>query len=140
MEHGKHEESLEEATIRCAETLKHAWFCRDFNCFRETCRKMKKVIVHHKRCKLPPDHCLICKQFAALCIHHAKECTDAACGVPMCESMKQQFVNVILRPSNSDGRELWNDSGSKDFSILVDNNEIKVSFYFLDGVYQKIYI
>ncbi|VDO12649.1 unnamed protein product [Brugia timori] len=67
---------------RCIQSLVHACQCRDANCRRSTCHKMKRVVQHTKGCKKRQNaNCAICKQLIALCCYHAKHCNGTSCQV-----------------------------------------------------------
>nr|CAD2162159.1 unnamed protein product [Meloidogyne enterolobii] len=71
--------SRNESIKRCITSLVHACTCRDVNCRRGTCHKMKRVIAHTKACKrraAAGANCAVCKQLIALCCYHAKHCTQ----------------------------------------------------------------
>lgn len=81
---------------RCIQSLLHACQCRDANCRRPSCIKMKRVVQHSKSCKRknnqtdgPP--CPICKQLVALCCYHSKHCEQDKCPVPYCLNIKNKF-------------------------------------------------
>jgi hypothetical protein len=83
------------AIQRCLQSLAHASQCRDINCRITSCRKMKRVLQHIKRCKCrsnkgaqPTSNCPICKQLISLCCYHAKQCTESKCPVPYCVNIK----------------------------------------------------
>lgn len=76
--------SRNESVKKCITSLVHACTCRDANCRRGTCHKMKKVIQHTKHCKrrqTAGSNCAVCKQLIALCCYHAKHCTQTKCQV-----------------------------------------------------------
>lgn len=71
-----------ESVNRCVNSLIHSCQCRDANCRRPTCQKMKKVVQHTKVCKKRQQtNCPVCKQMIALCCYHAKHCTSQLCPV-----------------------------------------------------------
>ena len=80
---------------KCIRALIHATQCRDPHCKQPSCIKMKKVLTHTRECKLMLarkwNQCTICKQFVLLCISHAKNCTDDACRVPLCATIKKNL-------------------------------------------------
>ncbi|KAI6240900.1 Histone acetyltransferase [Aphelenchoides fujianensis] len=69
-----------ESVKKCIQSLVHACQCRDANCRRPTCLKMKRVVQHTKICKRrQTTNCPVCKQLIALCCYHAKHCNLAQC-------------------------------------------------------------
>ncbi|KJH52894.1 zinc finger, ZZ type [Dictyocaulus viviparus] len=67
---------------RCILSLVHACQCRDANCRRVSCHKMKRVVQHTKMCKKRVNaSCPVCKQLIALCCYHAKHCSRDSCSV-----------------------------------------------------------
>lgn len=83
---------------RCIQSLVHACQCRDANCQMQTCKKMKGVVEHAKKCKRKPQgtqnpaaNCPICKQFIVLCCYHARNCNEAKCTVPYCLNIKNKM-------------------------------------------------
>jgi E1A/CREB-binding protein len=81
-----------EAVKRCIQSLVHACQCRDANCRRPTCLKMKRVVQHTKLCKRrQTTNCPVCKQLIALCCYHAKHCNLAVCQVPFCSNIRQKL-------------------------------------------------
>ncbi|KAH7707931.1 helicase [Aphelenchoides avenae] len=74
--------SRNESVKRCIQSLVHACQCRDANCRRPTCHKMKKIVQHTKLCKKRQQtNCPVCKQLIALCCYHAKQCNLTMCPV-----------------------------------------------------------
>src|SRR3569832_1932638 len=64
-----------ESIQRCVQGLVHACQCRDANCRRITCHRMKRVGSHTRQCKRRQNGpCVVCKQLIALCCYHAKHC------------------------------------------------------------------
>lgn len=88
-------ETRRQSIQRCIESLSHACQCRDANCRRPTCLKMKRVVQHAKSCKKKnvANQCQICKQLIALCCYHAKHCQEPGnkCLVPYCQNFKQKI-------------------------------------------------
>jgi len=90
---------------RCIQSLYHACQCRDINCRRPSCNKMKRVVQHSKRCKRKNfqnvgskgNACPICKQLIALCCYHAKHCEEAKCSVPYCVNIKTRLKHFNLQ-------------------------------------------
>lgn len=91
---------------RCIQSLSHACVCRDANCRRPACLKMKRVVQHAKGCKRKNSpnasqmsQCQICKQLIALCCYHAKHCLEppAKCPVPYCQNFKQKIQQQQLQ-------------------------------------------
>jgi hypothetical protein len=81
--------SRNESIQRCIQSLVHACQCRDANCRRVTCHKMKKVVQHTKLCKKRQHtNCPVCKQLIALCCYHAKHCSQTNCAVPFCSNIR----------------------------------------------------
>uniref|UniRef100_A0A915EGW6 histone acetyltransferase n=1 Tax=Ditylenchus dipsaci TaxID=166011 RepID=A0A915EGW6_9BILA len=81
-----------ESVKRCINSLVHSCQCRDANCRRLTCHKMKKVVAHTKVCKKRQNtNCPVCKQLIALCCYHAKHCSLAMCPVPFCSNIRQKL-------------------------------------------------
>lgn len=84
--------SRNESVKRCIQSLVHACQCRDANCRRPTCHKMKKVVQHTKLCKKRQQtNCPVCKQLIALCCYHAKHCNLTMCPVPFCSNIRQKL-------------------------------------------------
>ncbi|KAH7718992.1 bromodomain protein [Aphelenchoides avenae] len=84
--------SREESTKRCIESLVHACECRDANCRRPTCHKLKKVVKHVKLCKKHQQTtCPVCKQAIALSCYHAKQCNLTLCPVPFCSNVRHKL-------------------------------------------------
>ncbi|CAA82353.3 Protein cbp-1 [Caenorhabditis elegans] len=82
-----------ESIQRCIASLVHACQCRDANCRRMSCHKMKRVVQHTKMCKKRINGtCPVCKQLIALCCYHAKHCTRDACTVPFCMNIRQKLA------------------------------------------------
>ncbi|CAD5215336.1 unnamed protein product [Bursaphelenchus okinawaensis] len=82
-----------ESVKRCIQSLVHAVQCRDSNCRRTTCHKMKKVVQHTKLCKRrQTSNCQVCKQLIALCCYHAKHCNLPQCNVPFCPNIRQKLA------------------------------------------------
>lgn len=82
-----------ESIQRCIASLVHACQCRDANCRRMSCHKMKRVVQHTKLCKKRiSGTCPVCKQLIALCCYHAKHCTRDACSVPFCMNIRQKLA------------------------------------------------
>ena len=72
----------EESIKRCIQSLVHASQCRDANCRKTTCLKMRKVVQHTKDCQLRQNSaCPVCKQLFALCCYHSKHCSMSNCPV-----------------------------------------------------------
>lgn len=93
---------------RCIQSLYHACQCRDANCRRPSCIKMKRVVQHAKACKRKNaamqggaanghSPCPICKQLIALCCYHAKHCEEPKCPVPYCMNIKQKLNHQRLQ-------------------------------------------
>ncbi|ELK37925.1 CREB-binding protein [Myotis davidii] len=109
--------------LRCIQSLRHARQCGDANCPRNDCQKLKRVVLHTRRCQrkaiggCPNDcqklkrvvlhatrcqrkaigGCPVCKQLMALCCYHAKECQENPCPVPLCLNIKQKIREQRLR-------------------------------------------
>lgn len=82
-----------ESIQRCIASLVHACQCRDANCRRMSCHKMKRVVQHTKMCKKRiSGTCPVCKQLIALCCYHAKHCTRDGCTVPFCMNIRQKLA------------------------------------------------
>ncbi|EFP09486.1 CRE-CBP-1 protein [Caenorhabditis remanei] len=82
-----------ESIQRCIASLVHACQCRDANCRRMSCHKMKRVVQHTKMCKKRINGtCPVCKQLIALCCYHAKHCTRDGCTVPFCMNIRQKLA------------------------------------------------
>lgn len=80
------------AIQRCIQSLKHARQCRNAACSQKDCQKMKRVVMHTRSCQRKTNGgCPVCKQFIALCCHHAKHCQENPCIVPLCLSIKQKL-------------------------------------------------
>lgn len=91
----------------------HACQCRDANCRRPSCIKMKRVVSHTKACKRKNAQlaqlqgsgngsgngapCPICKQLIALCCYHAKHCEETKCPVPYCVNIKAKLKHQQLQ-------------------------------------------
>ncbi|CAJ0578488.1 unnamed protein product, partial [Mesorhabditis spiculigera] len=81
-----------ESIQRCIASLVHACQCRDANCRRMSCHKMKRVVQHTKMCKKRVNSaCPVCKQLIALCCYHAKHCQRDGCQVPFCMNIRQKL-------------------------------------------------
>lgn len=81
-----------ESVKRCINSLVHSCQCRDANCHRKTCLKMKRVVQHTKLCKKRHQtNCPVCKQLIALCCYHAKHCNLNKC--PVLFKSKIFFLN-----------------------------------------------
>lgn len=77
---------------RCIQSLVHAYRCREQQCRRTSCIKLKRVVAHTKICKPKTNGgCSICKQFFALCCYHAKHCNEVECLVPFCSNFKHKL-------------------------------------------------
>uniref|UniRef100_A0A914I5F8 histone acetyltransferase n=1 Tax=Globodera rostochiensis TaxID=31243 RepID=A0A914I5F8_GLORO len=86
--------SRNDSVKKCISSLVHACTCRDANCRRGTCHKMKRVIQHTKTCKRRQSigsNCAVCKQLIALCCYHAKHCTQTKCQVPFCLQIRAKL-------------------------------------------------
>ncbi|KAH7721849.1 TAZ zinc finger family protein [Aphelenchoides avenae] len=82
----------DEVMKRCIQSLVHACKCRDGNCRRPTCVKLKKVVLHVKLCKTRQQtDCPVCKQAITLCYYHAKQCGLAECPVLFCSNIRQKL-------------------------------------------------
>ncbi|CAI4232287.1 unnamed protein product [Auanema sp. JU1783] len=82
-----------ESIQRCIQSLVHACQCRDANCRRMSCHKMKRVVQHTKMCKKRVSaSCPVCKQLIALCCYHAKHCSRDSCSVPFCMNIRQKLA------------------------------------------------
>ncbi|XP_045436974.1 histone lysine acetyltransferase CREBBP-like [Pipistrellus kuhlii] len=80
------------AIRRCIQSLKHARQCRNAACSQKDCQKMKRVVLHTRSCQRKTNGgCPVCKQFIALCCHHAKHCQENPCIVPLCLNIKQKL-------------------------------------------------
>ncbi|KHJ49440.1 hypothetical protein D918_00566 [Trichuris suis] len=85
--------SRTESIQRCIQSLVHACQCRDANCRRLSCMKMKRVVQHTKTCKKRHNGtCPVCKQLMALCCFHARTCTEQNCMVPFCLNIRQKLA------------------------------------------------
>uniref|UniRef100_A0AC34G7I9 Histone acetyltransferase n=1 Tax=Panagrolaimus sp. ES5 TaxID=591445 RepID=A0AC34G7I9_9BILA len=80
----------EESVRRCVQVLVHASLCRDINCRRPKCQRLKQILQHFRGCK-KKSQCSICKQLTALCCFHAKKCNDRNCKVPFCEPIRAKL-------------------------------------------------
>nr|KAF6387655.1 hypothetical protein mMyoMyo1_008119 [Myotis myotis] len=90
-------ESQRQAIQGCILSLVHACQCRNANCWLKSCQKMKRVVLHTKRCQRKTNGgCPVCKQLIALCCYHAKECQESPCPVPFCLNIKRKLRE--LRP------------------------------------------
>ncbi|KRZ16783.1 Protein cbp-1 [Trichinella zimbabwensis] len=90
-------DSKSESIQRCIQSLVHASQCRDVNCQRLCCRKMKRVVQHTIVCKKRQvGHCPVCKQLAALCCFHARTCSEHKCLVPFCHQIRKNLNNQRL--------------------------------------------
>ncbi|KAK6047839.1 TAZ zinc finger [Cooperia oncophora] len=82
-----------EGIQRCILSLVHACQCRDANCRRVSCHKMKRVVQHTKMCKKRVNaSCPVCKQLIKLCCYHAKHCSRDSCSVPFCTPIRQKIA------------------------------------------------
>lgn len=86
------DQNRNESIQRCIHSLVHACQCRDANCRRLSCHKMKRVVQHTRGCrKRQGGNCPVCKQLIALCCYHARHCLDANCQVPFCQNIRQKL-------------------------------------------------
>ncbi|TKR68279.1 hypothetical protein L596_024280 [Steinernema carpocapsae] len=86
--------SRNESIQRCISSLVHACQCRDANCRRISCHKMKRVVSHTRGCRKRQQSnsiCPVCKQLIALCCYHAKHCNLESCPVPFCFNIRQKL-------------------------------------------------
>ncbi|XP_015418841.1 PREDICTED: CREB-binding protein-like [Myotis davidii] len=84
--------------LRCIQSLRHARQCGDANCPRNDCQKLKRVVLHTRRCQRKAiGGCPVCRQLLALCCYHAKECQENPCPVPLCLNIKQKIREQRLR-------------------------------------------
>ncbi|KPM08485.1 histone acetyltransferase-like protein 2 [Sarcoptes scabiei] len=95
-------ESRRQSIQRCIQSLYHACQCRDANCRRPSCLKMRKIVLHAKSCRKKTansNQCHICKQLIALCCYHAKHCTEAKgkCPVPYCQTFRQKIQQTLIQ-------------------------------------------
>lgn len=98
--------SHNDSVRKCINSLVHACQCKDRNCTRNTCLKMKKVINHTKTCKrrvAAGANCAVCKQLIALCCYHAKHCTQTKCNVS--RNLLYQYRIEITSEINCDLRQ-----------------------------------
>uniref|UniRef100_A0A7E4UZT3 histone acetyltransferase n=1 Tax=Panagrellus redivivus TaxID=6233 RepID=A0A7E4UZT3_PANRE len=86
-------DARQEAYQRCIQALTHACHCRDANCRKSTCSRMKKLAQHMRTCKKRTvTKCHVCIQFMHLCYLHAKKCTLTHCSVPLCQTIRQKLA------------------------------------------------
>ncbi|XP_003376358.1 putative bromodomain protein [Trichinella spiralis] len=99
--------SRNESIQRCMQSLVHACQCRDANCRRLSCHKMKRVVQHTKVCKKRQvGHCPVCKQLVALCCFHARTCSEPNCSVPFCQNIRQKLNEQQLQLRKRAQREM----------------------------------
>uniref|UniRef100_A0A915L5B2 histone acetyltransferase n=1 Tax=Romanomermis culicivorax TaxID=13658 RepID=A0A915L5B2_ROMCU len=92
---------------RCIQSLVHSCQCRDANCRRLTCHKMKRVVQHTRQCKRRQNGpCLVCKQLIALCCYHAKHCQEQQCPVPFCPNIRQKLAEQAAQLKKKRDREM----------------------------------
>ncbi|EPQ08268.1 CREB-binding protein [Myotis brandtii] len=76
----------------CIQCLRHAHQCRNANCPQLSCQKMRWVVQHTKGCQCKTNGgCGVCRQFMALCCHHAKHCKENTCPIPYYFNIKQKL-------------------------------------------------
>lgn len=97
---GKNSVSLKRNEIeKCITLLKHAMQCKNANCEKKSCAKMKRLSIHIKKCRKENhtetsiESCQLCKQFIALCCYHAKRCDQQSCSIPYCGIIKKRVAN-----------------------------------------------
>ncbi|KAG8189092.1 hypothetical protein JTE90_028636 [Oedothorax gibbosus] len=86
----KPECQVSDSCIKLTLTLEHACQCSDANCGLLSCRKMKRIVLHAKKCKRR-DSCAICKYLVALNCLHSKNCQKITCPVLFCLSLKNKM-------------------------------------------------
>uniref|UniRef100_A0A6P4FM40 histone acetyltransferase n=1 Tax=Drosophila rhopaloa TaxID=1041015 RepID=A0A6P4FM40_DRORH len=106
------EEARKQSIQRCIQSLVHACQCRDANCRRPSCHKMKRVVQHTKNCRRKTDGgCPICKQLIALCCYHAKHYSNSSsCCAAVWRSCPGQQLRLLcqVRPwSLGDSTAAW---------------------------------
>uniref|UniRef100_A0A1I7Z7D8 histone acetyltransferase n=1 Tax=Steinernema glaseri TaxID=37863 RepID=A0A1I7Z7D8_9BILA len=81
-----------ESIQRCIASLEHAVQCKEPECDRAECHKMKRVVTHTRGCrKRQESNCPVCKQLIALFCYHAKECHLEQCRVTFCQSIRRKL-------------------------------------------------
>lgn len=99
--------SRTESIQRCISSLVHSCQCRDANCRRLSCHKMKRVVQHTKMCKKrQTGPCPVCKQLIALCCYHAKHCQEQNCLVPFCPNIRQKLAEQQAQLRKKREREM----------------------------------
>lgn len=99
--------SRTESIQRCVQSLVHSCQCRDANCRRMTCHKMKRVVMHTRQCKRrQTGPCTVCKQLIALCCYHAKHCQEQQCPVPFCPNIRQKLAEQAAQLKKKRDREM----------------------------------
>ena len=80
--------------------LIHSVKCEDsLHCSFAKCAQFRKILDHSRQCqqKRTSAKCDYCRQLFALCIYHAKMCTDEArCQIPFCASIKEK-IGLLVR-------------------------------------------
>ena len=74
--------------------LTHASHCRDANCRRPGCHRMKSLLSHLRermREKHHINNCSICRQLVHLASQHARTCKETRCLVPGCANIRQKL-------------------------------------------------
>lgn len=87
---------------RCIELLKHACVCHDPHCQYKSCKKMKTVLQHSKKCgERSAGTCETCNKLVAIICSHAKRCAATRCPVPFCLVVRlkrsEQMLALKLR-------------------------------------------
>ncbi len=87
------------------EYLIHACSCRDSNCSKPFCIKMKQLLRHARDCRQRASgKCTACNFFIRLCASHAQECKEAKCPVPVCANLKAKMRERRQRQVNESNK------------------------------------
>ena len=87
------------------EYLIHACSCRDSNCAKPFCIKMKQLLRHARDCRQRASgKCTACNFFIRLCASHALECKETRCPVPVCANLKAKMRERRQRQVNENNK------------------------------------
>ncbi|KRY87994.1 Protein cbp-1 [Trichinella pseudospiralis] len=107
--------SRNESIKRCVQSLEHASQCRDANCQRLSCHKLKRVVQHANLCeKRQAGHCPVCKQLVALSCHHARTCVEHNCLVPLCHAIRKKLNDEMNKKMHSQSSSAANGPMKRD--------------------------
>jgi len=71
------------------ELLAHSCHCRNANCNRPGCERMRRCVAHMRDCERIQKGCNMCRLMLNLCRQHARSCVDARCHVPFCPKIRE---------------------------------------------------